>query len=168
MKAAVVLSIFISVIAFPAVVTAHETESTIITVDSTNFRFSPSSVTINETESVRFFWDGQVFPHNAVEENGVFDSGETASDEDYKFIFVKGLNGTFEYYCEPHRSIGMVGTITVNPVEISNETNQSENNNTNMDMEEDDDSFLPFLPFQIYLLAILSAVVLKNREIDSQ
>ena len=52
MKAAVVLSIFISVIAFPAVVTAHETESTIITVDSTNFRFSPSSVTINETESV--------------------------------------------------------------------------------------------------------------------
>ena len=76
MKAVIMLSIFVSVIAFPAVAAAHETESTIITVDSTNFRFSPSSVTINETESVRFFWDGQVFPHNAVEENGVFDCSE--------------------------------------------------------------------------------------------
>ena len=53
-------------------------EPTIITVDSTNLRFSPSSVTITEGDTVRFFWSGQALPHNAVEENEVFDSGEPA------------------------------------------------------------------------------------------
>ena len=31
----------------------------VVTVDSTNFRFSPSEVTIDEGQSVRFFWSGE-------------------------------------------------------------------------------------------------------------
>ena len=31
----------------------------VVTVDSTNFRFSPSEITLNEGESVRFFWSGE-------------------------------------------------------------------------------------------------------------
>ena len=46
----------------------------IVTVDSTNFRFSPSEITIDEGQVVRFFWSGELLGHNAVEENGLFDS----------------------------------------------------------------------------------------------
>ena len=97
---------------------ANEQESnepTIISVDSTNLRFSPSSVTITEGDTVRFFWSGQALPHNAVERNGVFDSGEPARAVDYSFTFERGMNGTYEFVCEPHESVGMVGQITVEP-----------------------------------------------------
>ena len=151
------LVVLLAIASLPIVAADNHSESTIITVDSTNLRFSPSSVTINETESVRFFWDGQFLPHNAVEENGVFDSGDTESDEDYTFVFIKGINGTFSYYCEPHRSLGMVGTITVNPIEVSNETNETGNETMNDDMEGDN---MPFIPVHFTILTILFAVAI--------
>ena len=55
---------------------AEEPQTVVISVDSTNLRFSPSSVTLTEGDTVRFFWSGQALPHNAVESNGVFDSGD--------------------------------------------------------------------------------------------
>ena len=58
-------------------------EEVIITVDSTNLQFSPSEVTITEGDTVRFFWQGQLLAHNAVENNGVFDSGNPERDVDY-------------------------------------------------------------------------------------
>ena len=33
-------------------------EEVVVTVDSTNFRFSPSTVTVTEGDSVGFFWSG--------------------------------------------------------------------------------------------------------------
>ncbi len=161
MRAAAFLVVLLTIASFPVVAADNHSESTIITVDSTNLRFSPSSVTINETESVRFFWDGQFLPHNAVEENGVFDSGDTESDEDYTFVFIKGINGTFSYYCEPHRSLGMVGTITVNPIEVSNETNETSNETMNNDMDSDD---MPFIPAHFTLITILFAVAIFRSE----
>jgi len=98
----------------------QENETT-ITVDSTNFRFTPASVTISEGETVRFLWNGELLPHNAVETNGFFDSGEPSRNVDYSFIFEVGTNGTYEYVCEPHEDMGMVGTIVVEPVNITDE-----------------------------------------------
>ena len=60
-------------------------EEVIITVDSTNLQFSPSEVTITEGDTVRFFWQGQLLAHNAVEKNGIFDSGDPERDVDYSF-----------------------------------------------------------------------------------
>ena len=90
----------------------------VVTVDSTNFRFSPSEITIDEGQSVRFFWSGELLGHNAVEENGLFDSGEPETDVDYSYKFEIGSNGTYEYVCEPHEQMGMIGTIIVNPISI--------------------------------------------------
>ena len=98
----------------------QENETT-ITVDSTNFRFTPASVTISEGETVRFLWNGELLPHNAVETNGLFDSGEPSRNVDYSFIFEVGSNGTYEYVCEPHEDMGMVGTIVVEPVNNTDE-----------------------------------------------
>jgi plastocyanin len=88
-----------------------------ITVDGTNLRFYPTALTINEGDSVRFLWGGEVLPHNAVEENGVFDSGEPEREVDYLYTFEFGQSGVYDFYCEPHQSVGMDGTITVTEVE---------------------------------------------------
>ncbi len=53
----------------------------IITVDSTNLRFNPSEVTLQEGQAVRFVWGGQALPHNAVAADGLFDSGEPSASE---------------------------------------------------------------------------------------
>ena len=103
----------------------QDTDETIITVDSTNLRFSPSSVTVTEGDTVRFFWSGQALPHNAVERDGLFDSGEPERNVDYSFTFEVGTNGTYEFVCEPHESVGMIGQITVEPAPPSNTTNET-------------------------------------------
>ena len=42
---------------------AYTDNTVIITVDSTNLQFSPSEVTINEGQTVRFFWSGEFLDH---------------------------------------------------------------------------------------------------------
>ena len=108
MRAQVVACILLSSIALtgslsePADIQQEEYDhvlATTITVDSTNLRFSPSDVTISEGETVRFLWSGELLPHNAVESEGVFDSGEPSRNVDYIFTFEIGMNGTYEYVC---------------------------------------------------------------------
>ena len=103
-------------------------EEVIISVDSTNLRFSPAEVTITEGDTVRFFWNGELLAHNAVEENNIFDSGEPERNVDYSFTFEIGMNGTYEFVCEPHEAANMVGKITVNPApDIMEEGDEDEN-----------------------------------------
>jgi plastocyanin len=94
---------------------ADEPEVVVVTVDSTNFRFSPATVELTEGDAVRFFWSGQAIGHNAVETEGAFSTGEPERDVDETFVFEEGSAGTYTYVCEPHEAMGMVGTITVNP-----------------------------------------------------
>ena len=96
-------------------------EEVVVSVDSTNLRFSPESVTITEGDSVRFFWSGELLAHNAVSYDGLFDSGDASRNVDYSFIFEVGTNGTYEYLCEPHEEFGMICTIVVEPLNIVEE-----------------------------------------------
>jgi len=168
MKGLSLIAILLAVIASPVVNaspadSSHATNpDTIIPVDSTNLRFSPSTITIEEGDAVRFFWDGQILPHNAVEENETFDSGDTKSDEDYRFVFIQGLNGTFEYYCEPHRNLGMVGQIIVNPAPVVMENNTTEE--PVIEVEDEDESFMPFLSFHTMSIAIMIAAIIRTKE----
>ena len=61
-----------------------------------------------------------------MENNGVFDSGDPARAVDYSFTFERGMNGTYDFVCEPHASAGMVGQIVVEPAAPLNETNATE------------------------------------------
>ncbi len=162
MKPLIVGMLLLSMCAIPMASATNETNDTIITVDSTNLRFSPSTVTIEEGDAVRFFWDGQLLPHNAVEENETFDSGDTKSSEDYRFIFVLGLNGTFEYYCEPHRSLGMVGQIIVNPVPpVENNTTEE---TLDESVDEEDEYFMPFLSMPLLTIILAVAVTIHKQD----
>ena len=102
-------------------------EEVVVTVDSTNLRFSPESVTITEGDSIRFFWSGELLAHNAVAYDGLFDSGDASRNVDYSFKFEVGTNGTHEYLCEPHEEFGMTGTVVVEPLTIVEEESPDEN-----------------------------------------
>ena len=123
----------------------------VITVDSTNFRFSPSEITLNEGESVRFFWSGEFLGHNAVEENGFFDSGDPETNVDYTFNFEIGTNGTYTYVCEPHEQMGMIGTIIVKP-SIANSDEEEED-------EVKNEAIPGFLFYNVILVLLLVSII---------
>lgn len=129
-------------------------DEVIITVDSTNLRFSPSEISIMEGDTVRFFWQGQLLAHNAVERNGVFDSGEPERDVDYSFKFEIGMNGTYEFVCEPHESANMIGQIIVNP--IVQEVVE----------EEEKEKSVPGFSIILLLSSLAAAGILDRREMD--
>ena len=108
-----------------AVVSETQDDTVIITVDSTNLRFSPSEVVISEGQTVRFFWSGEFLEHNAIASSGIFNSGSPQTEVDYAFTFDKGTNGTYDFICEPHETLNMIGTVIVNPSD-DEETNTTE------------------------------------------
>ena len=129
-------------------------EEVIITVDSTNLRFSPSEISIMEGDTVRFFWQGQLLAHNAVEKNGIFDSGEPERDVDYSFKFEIGMNGTYEFVCEPHESANMIGEIIVNP--LVQEVVE----------EEEKEKSVPGFTIILLLSSLAAAGILDRRKMD--
>ena len=110
-----------------------EGETYTVTVDGTNLRFSPDTVTLMEGDTIQFFWENQLLPHNAVERSGLFDSGEPERNVNYSYTFHVGENGTYEYVCEPHESVGMIGTIIVEPKPVPEPEPEEP-------VEEDDDT----------------------------
>ncbi len=137
-------------------VTATDESDVIITVDSTTLRFSPSEITLTEGQAVRFMWSGQALPHNAVADDGLFESGEPARDVDYRFVFEVGTAGTHTFVCEPHESVGMVGTITVEaaPVEVVEE------------IEEPPVEETPSLSFMSSIIVTAFAAVFASRRTE--
>ena len=151
-----VLTVFVTLLFSTTPVTAQD-DDVIIGVDSTNLQFSPSDVTIEEGQAVRFFWSGELLPHNAVASDGIFDSGEPSRNVDYRFVFEIGTNGTYEFVCEPHEQLGMVGTITVLP----NEDVQPvpEVPNTGLSAPTEEKFRLTFFGLELIILSLLAFMV---------
>ena len=82
--------------------------------DAGMLAFEPSSVTISTGDSVKFV-NNKLAPHNAV-----FEGHDELSHPDLAFAPGESWEetfstaGTYEFYCEPHRGAGMVGTVVVN------------------------------------------------------
>lgn len=74
--------------------------------------FSPQSVTIQTGDTVRWTHEGQNFHTITPDEHSEWARQEfPAGSGAFEHTF--NTPGTFPYFCEPHQSIGMVGTITV-------------------------------------------------------
>ncbi len=158
------VSVFVQASVASGVAQEPETEDVIITVDSTNLRFSPDTVTVTEGDTVRFFWSGQALPHNAVETNELFDSGDPQRDVDYSFTFEVGMNGTYDFVCEPHAAFGMVGQIIVEPTPMNQENNTNNTNTTNS--PEMDSEKLPSLTIAFTLASLAVGACVQNRRIQ--
>ena len=148
----------------------EEGEVVVVTVDSTRFRFTPDTITIQEGDSVRFFWEEDPWEpaHNAVEENGLFDSGDPGRNVNYTYTFQIGENGTYQYVCEPHEEVGMVGTIIVEPLVVNddeNETQMEDEGNQSSGIEIGEGTISPILFSAWFLGAIvLVGFIALNRE----
>ncbi len=132
----------------------------VVTVDSTQLRFSPSTVTITEGDSVRFFWSGEALPHNAVARDGLFDSGEPSREVDYTFTFEIGTNGTHEYVCEPHEAVGMVGTVVVEPAPVDvGPIEPDPSLPVEPPSESSGESWIPFFGLEVVFLSLLVILI---------
>ena len=145
--------------------TEQETETHVVTVDSTNLRFNPSTVTLNEGDTLRFGWGGQALPHNSVEENGVFDSGDPERAVDYGHVFDYDSAGTYNFFCEPHESVGMLGSVTVLDVEAPMDDQQ--NNSANMSSGQSMEAAMNWEPvYAVGLIVLFSAATWRARIYD--
>ena len=143
----------------------QETETHVVTVDSTNLRFNPSTVTLNEGDTLRFVWGGQALPHNSVEENGVFDSGDPERDVDFGHVFDYDSAGTYNFFCEPHESVGMLGSVTVLDVEAPMDDHQ--NNSANMSSGQSMEAAMNWEPvYAVGLIILFSAATWRARIYD--
>lgn len=142
LKRLVVLLVFAITMSGDIGLLQDEGEVHTVTVDGfgTNIRFVPDTLTINEGDTVRFLWSGQLLPHNAIEENELFNSGDAMRNVDYTYTFNYTQSGVYDFYCEPHRDLGMLGQITVNDVELNNTTVETGIETKNDDVLNQNDS----------------------------
>ena len=146
--------------------TEQETETHVVTVDSTNLRFTPSTLTINEGDTLRFVWGGQALPHNSVEENGVFDSGDPERAVDYGHVFDYDSAGTYSFFCEPHEAVGMTGSVTVLDVEAPSDEEEPDNSIGTSTGESEASTPDVRLGLTLGLFALLAAAMWRARIYD--
>jgi plastocyanin len=90
--------------------------ATIHTVNLSGLTFSPANIVVQQGDTVRWVKTGGF--HNVRESGGtpdtVFYSGApTSAAFTYNKSFNAPLVGTYNYQCDVHFSLGMVGTVTV-------------------------------------------------------
>jgi len=104
------------VVAFVAVALASvwrsgTADAATFTVAAQNYFFSPATLTINAGDTVTWTNSSGV-EHTATSDSGVW-NGSLPQGGSFSFTFANP--GVFNYFCAFHSSLGMVGTITVNP-----------------------------------------------------
>ena len=78
--------------------------------------FSPSALTVQAGDTVEWVWASSGFHHSVTsgingKPDGRFDSA--IHTDPFTFTYTFPSVGTFNYYCQPHLSMGMTGQVTV-------------------------------------------------------
>ncbi|MFB6119546.1 MAG: plastocyanin/azurin family copper-binding protein [Halobacteriaceae archaeon] len=91
-----------------------------VSTESNDLVFQPGTsepLYITPGTTVEFVWKGNL-PHNIVvdsqPEGASWSGHETLETAPFTYTHTFETLGTYDYYCRPHRSQGMVGTIVVN------------------------------------------------------
>ena len=138
----------------------------VITVDGTNLRFYPASLTINEGDTVRFMWGEEILPHNSVEQNGLFDSGEPEREVNYSYTFGYEQEGVYDFFCEPHEAVGMDGTITVLDKSQLIESYSEKSDDRGFGLSQII-AFLVFIAIGIFIIFVIKTRYNENEIIDA-
>lgn len=79
-----------------------------------NFQFSPSSLTISLGDTIIYTWlDGSHTTTSVGIPNGAVAWNESMNSNSPEFMYVPAVEGTYNYVCLPHQSMGMTGQFTV-------------------------------------------------------
>ncbi|MBI3485535.1 cupredoxin domain-containing protein [Candidatus Daviesbacteria bacterium] len=84
-------------------------------VTGSNFKFEPSTLTINKGDKVKITFKNSAGVHDFVIDEFNVKTDTISGGQDASVEFTASKTGTFEYYCSigNHRAMGMVGTLTV-------------------------------------------------------
>jgi halocyanin-like protein len=87
-----------------------------VTVDvgagSDGLTFDPPAVRVDSGTTVLWEWTGNGGAHNVVNDGGNFES-DLYSDSGETFENAFDSAGTYKYYCNPHKTMGMKGVVVV-------------------------------------------------------
>lgn len=79
---------------------------------SSGMSFDPAAVMVSQGTTIVWEWTGEGGTHNVAAESSDFGSEySNSSDHTYEYTFDDA--GVYKYVCEPHRSAGMKGAISV-------------------------------------------------------
>ncbi len=76
------------------------------------FEYDPPAIAVDAGTTVVWEWTGEGGAHTVTHENGEFES-EMVGDEGHTFEHTFEEEGTYRYYCEPHRASGQKGAVDV-------------------------------------------------------
>jgi len=74
--------------------------------------FDAADITVKPGTTVTWVQNGNN-PHTTTSYDGLWDSGLIQPGSGGSFSFTFDEPGVYEYFCKPHESLGMVGTVTV-------------------------------------------------------
>jgi halocyanin-like protein len=74
--------------------------------------FDPPAVHIDNGATVVWEWTGEGGSHNVVHEEGSFES-ELTAEGGFTFEHTFESDGVYNYYCQPHKSLGMKASVVV-------------------------------------------------------
>jgi len=78
------------------------------------YGFGPAAVRISPGTTVVWEWTGEGGGHNVVAEDGTFSSGQDyVSEAGYTYEYTFESEGTYQYVCVPHETLGMKGAVVV-------------------------------------------------------
>ncbi len=120
--------------------------------------FDKANITIEPGTTVTWVQRGQ-YGHTTTSYDGLWDSGliEGNTDGTYSYTFEKP--GTYEYFCEPHEEMGMVGTVTVSGGSASAAASASASASASAEAETLTDTGGPSLGLVAALLLVGSGLV---------
>ena len=78
-----------------------------------NFAFDPAAIRVSTGTTVVWEWEDTGGSHNVVANDGSFRSGDPVSGAETTFAYTFEESGTYEYYCSPHKNLGMKGAVVV-------------------------------------------------------
>lgn len=92
----------------------RDTVEVAVGTGETGYAFDPAAVHVSPGTTVRWAWTGEGGAHNVVSKgSGPLDSGQPQAGSSVTYQKTLERSGTYPYYCEPHRSLGMKGVIIV-------------------------------------------------------
>lgn len=74
--------------------------------------FAPAAIKITAGTTVVWKWTGNGGSHNVIATDGAFQS-QLTSEHGHTFSYTFSNTGTYKYYCEPHKTMGMKGVVLV-------------------------------------------------------
>lgn len=78
--------------------------------------FDPVAVHVDSGTTVKWNWSGEGGAHNVVAEDGSFNSGPPVATAGTTFSHTFETDGINNYFCQPHKDLGMKGSVAVGSV----------------------------------------------------